>query len=149
MELYPYTPHQTPEENRSVKYHITAYGEVAICGFSHSSYGTSFGMEQIDKIWLDQPDPYTWVCKKCRKLAEQILNNPWLGKWIVLPKKKTVDELQLFFIQADKIANAEDGAWDKFLGGCLKKEAYEKDGFRAVQIDKKITNLLKKAFDEE
>lgn len=149
MELYPYTPHQTPEENSRVKYHISTNGEVSLCGFSHGSYGTHFGMEQIDKAWLNQADPDDYVCKKCRKRAEQILSNPWLEKWIVLPKRKTVDGLQLFFIQEDKIAETADEAWDKFLGGCLRKEGYEQDGFKAVQIDEKITKLLRKAFYEE
>lgn len=149
MKLYPYTPHETPEENPRVKYHITINGEVSLCGFSHSCYGTSLDDNEIGKIWLDQPDPENWVCKKCRKIAEQILNNPWLDKWIVLPKPMTVNEIRLYFIDDEKIADSESEAWSKFLGVSLRKDAYEKDGCRAVQIDLKITKLLRKAFDEE
>lgn len=145
MELYPYTTSGTPD-NRT-KYHISENGNNALCGFSNSDFASTFAW--VDKVWLDQPDPDNWVCKKCRKRAEQILNNPWLEKWIVLPKKKTVDELQLLYIQKDNIAETTDEAWDKFLGGCLKKEGYEQDGFKAIQIDEKITKLLRKAFDEE
>lgn len=149
MELYPYTPHGTPEENPRVKYHVTATGEVSLCGFSHGAYGSSFGMKEVDLAWLSQPDPDSYVCKKCRKKAEKILNNPWLNKWIVLPKPMSVNEIRLYFINDEKIADTESEAWSKFLGVSLRKEAYEKDGCRAVQIDLKITKLLKKAFDEE
>lgn len=149
MELYPYTSHLTPEENPRAKYHITTNGEVSLCGFSHGCYATHVTANGIDKAWLDQPDPDDFVCKKCRKRAEEILKNPWLEKWIVLPKPMTANNIRLYFIDDEKIADSESEAWSKFLGVSLRKEAYVKDGCRAVQIDEKITKLLKKAFDEE
>ena len=149
MELYPYTSHLTPEKNPRAKYHISKNGSVALCGFSHGSYTSQLISDEIDKAWLVQPDPDNWVCKKCRKRAEEILNNPWFEKWIVLPEPMTVKEIRLYFIDDDNIAETADEAWSKFLGVSLRKEAYEKNGCRAVQIDEKITKLLKKAFDEE
>ncbi len=145
MVLYPYTTSGTPDSR--AKYHISINGNNAICGFSNSDFACTFAC--VDKAWLTQPDPDNWVCKKCRKRAEQILNNPWLEKWIVLPKPMTVNEIRLYYIDDEKIADSESEAWSKFLGLSLRKEAYEKDGCRAVQIDEKITKLLKKAFDEE
>lgn len=65
-----------------------------------------------------------------------------LVKYIVVPKIISKDEFELFLINKNRIAFTEDQAWEKFLTPSLKKEGYENDGFRAVEVTKEILDIL-------
>ena len=55
-------------------------------------------------------------------------------KWLVVPPKITKEELSMFMIDIESLANSEDEAWHMFLFPSLVKSAYEKDGFKAINV---------------
>ena len=69
--LYTYVTTHEESNNGGRKIHITELGTgIAICGYSNLWTPTT----KIDKNWLKQPDPDEVVCKKCRKIANSLLN---------------------------------------------------------------------------
>lgn len=70
--LLPYILHDSSKRHKD---HIIDAGkqkEKALCGFWHSAYSGIF--VQIDKAWIEQPDPDHHVCLNCKRIAAQILS---------------------------------------------------------------------------
>lgn len=82
---------------------------------------------------------FSWVCDSCLKYNE--LPDGYCT-YIVVPPKITKNSLTLHLIDLKKQGKTEEEAWENFLYPSLRKDGYEKDGFKAVKMNTKIWDIL-------
>lgn len=69
--LFTYVTTHENSSNGGRKIHITELGTgVALCGYDDLHSPTT----EVNKDWLKQADPDEIVCKRCRKIANKLLN---------------------------------------------------------------------------
>ena len=69
--LFTYVTTHENSNNGGRKIHITELGTgVALCGYADLHSPTT----EVNKDWLKQADPDEIVCKRCRKIANKLLN---------------------------------------------------------------------------
>ena len=58
--------------------------------------------------------------------------------WLVVPPKPTKEKIELSLIDMSSLANDSEHAWFKFCNPSLRREAYESDGYKAVEVTVKV-----------
>ena len=76
IQLYPYCAHDVSHVR---KCHITLDGTKALCGFQRGEYAVGGGMHitLANKECVTQADPDSYICKKCKKMAINIMKKHW------------------------------------------------------------------------
>lgn len=82
---------------------------------------------------------FNWACDNCLKYNEL---PEGFCTYIVVPPKITKESLDLYLIDLKNQGETQEEAWNNFLYPSLKKDDYEKDGFKAVKMNNKIFDIL-------